>query len=339
MFALSAPANAVNLPFRELLHKDAMRLFFPLLFPAALLAHMVSMSTGELKVEGNRAHYELRMPAYEAAHVQNPQRSLLEHIQFTSAGKRGRESAATCSDQQGTYICTADYEFPAAIDSLKIDCTFASITVPNHVHMLRAYRGDKVDQAVFDLSFTTAEIRFRPPAFWEIAVHEGGAGFLRAVGGLAPLLFLLSLVLAARTRRELVMLTLAFVSGETVACALVPRLSLQISPRFIEAAAALTIAYLAFEIVLLPASGQRWLIVGVLGLIHGTYFSLFLTSSGYQLWLFLTGVILAELVVIAAFAFGVHRLLAVIRIPRAVPLAASVLLTVGVVWFFVRLRG
>ena len=316
-----------------------MRLLLPLLFPAALLAHMVSMSTGELRVEGNRAHYELRMPAYEAAHVQSPQRALLEHIQFTSAGTRGRESAATCGDQQGTYLCTADYEFPGTIDELRIDCTFASITVPNHVHMLRAFRGDKIDQAVFDLSFTTAEIRFRPPALWEIAIHESGAGFLRAVGGLAPLLFLLSLVLAARSRRELAMLTLAFLCGETVACTLVPRLSLQMSPRFIEAAAALTIAYLAFEIVLLPASGQRWLIVGVLGLIHGTYFSLFLTSSGYQLWLFLTGVILAEVMVIAAFAFGIHRLFAAIRIPRAIPLTASILLTVSVVWFFVRLRG
>ncbi len=310
-----------------------------LLLPAALLAHMVSMSTGELRVDGKHAHYELRMPSYEAAHVQNPQQSLLDHILFTSAGARGRESARHCSDQQGTYVCLADYEFPSAIDKLSIDCTFASITVPNHVHLLRAYKGDKIDQAVFDLSFTTAEIRFRPPSLWEVAVHESGAGFLRAVGGLAPLLFLLSLVLAARSRPELAMLTLAFLCGETIACGLAPRLALQLSPRFIEAAAALTIAYLAFEIVLLPASGQRWLVVGVLGLIHGTYFSLFLTSSGYQFWLFLTGVILAELLAITAFAFGVQRLLALIRVPRAVPAAASVLLTVSVVWFFIRLRS
>lgn len=316
-----------------------MRLVVLLVFPAALLAHMVSMSTGELRVDGNHAHYELRMPAYEAAHVQNPQRSLLDHIRFTSAGVRGSESAASCRDREGTFICVADYEFPRAVDQLDVECTYASITVPNHVHMLRAYQGDKIDQAVFDLSFTTAEIRFRPPSLWEIAIRECGAGFLRAVGGLAPLLFLLSLALAARSRRELAILTIAFLSGESLACGLAPVLAVQLAPRFIEAAAALTIAYLAFEILLLPASGQRWLVVGVLGLIHGTYFSLFLKSSGYRLWLFLAGVILGELLVIAAFAFGLQRLLAMIRVPRAVPAAAVILLTVSVVWFFVRLRS
>jgi hypothetical protein len=122
-----------------------------LLCPTALLAHMVSMSTGELKVDGKHAHYELRMPAYEAAHVKNPERSLLEHIRFTSGGENGRVLAKSCGDQQGTYICTADYEFAAAIDELEVECTFASITVPNHVHMLRAYKGDKVDQAVLDI--------------------------------------------------------------------------------------------------------------------------------------------------------------------------------------------
>src|SRR5260370_30796218 len=121
-------------------------------------------------------------------------------------------------------------------------------------------------------------------------------------------------------------------------CALAPRIPIALSPRFIEAAAALTIAYLAFEIVLLRDSGQRWLVVGILGLIHGTYFSLFLTSSGYQLWTFLAGVAFAELLVIAALAFAV-RLLRLARIPRAVPIAASALMTVGMIWFFVRLRA
>ncbi|MGI8746043.1 MAG: HupE/UreJ family protein [Bryobacteraceae bacterium] len=316
-----------------------MKFGLALLWPATLLAHMVSMSTGELTVSGNRAHYELRMPTYEVAHVQSPERTLLQHIRFTSGGVAGRLLQKDCGDRQGTYLCTADYEFPAVVDDLDIDCTFAAITVPNHVHMLRAYRGDKVDQAVFDVSFTTAQIRFRPPSPWEIAVHESGAGFLRAVGGVAPLLFLASLVLAARSRRELLLLASAFVAGEAVACGLMPRISIALSPRFIEAAAALTIAYLAFEIVLLPQSGQRWLVVGVLGLIHGAYFSLFLTSSGYRFWMFLAGMITGEVLVIAVLAFGVQRLVSLARIPRAIPVAASVLLAVGMVWFFVRLRA
>jgi hypothetical protein len=222
---------------------------------------------------------------------------------------------------------------------VEAECTFASVTVPNHVHLLHAYLGDKVDQAVFDLSFTDTQIRFRPPTAFEIAVQELAAGFMRAAGGLAPLLFLVALVLAARNWRELAALTGAFLIAETAACLVAPRITFPLSPRFIEAAAALTIAYLAFEIVLLPNSSFRWLVVGVLGLFHGTYFSIFLAQSGYNAATFLAGVALAELLLIGALALIVTRLARFTWMRRVVPVAASLLLTVGVVWFFLRLRA
>jgi hypothetical protein len=301
-------------------------------------AHMVSMSTGELKVDGNRAHYELRMPSYEVAHVREPEHTLLEHIRFKSGGAWAKLTAQSCADQQGTYICNADYEFPAPVEELLIECTYPSVTVPNHVHLLRAYRGDKTDQAVFDISFTSAEIRFRPPTGLETALKESAAGFMRAAGGLAPLLFLASLVLAARSRRELIGLAAAFLVAESLACVIAPRITFPLSPRFIEAAAALTIAYLAFEIILLPNSGMRWLVVGVLGLFHGAYFSIFLAESGYGAPAFLCGVAVAELLLIAVFALALGLLVRFIRSSRAVPAAAGLLLAVGVAWFLWRIR-
>jgi HupE / UreJ protein len=317
-----------------------MKLLWLLACPVALSAHMVSMSTGELKVEGDRAHFELRIPTYEVAHVSEPEHTLLDHIRFKSGGAWGTPSAQSCRDDQGTYICTADYRFPAPVDKLDVECTLASVTVPNHVHMLRAYlvdkSGDKTDQAVFDLSFTTAELRFRPPTAWETGFQEIAAGFMRAAGGLAPLLFLASLVLAARSRRELVMLTASFLAAECLACGIAPRISFPLSPRFIEAAAALTIAYLAFEIILLPKSGMRWLVVAVLGLFHGAYFSIFLAESGYHAVTFLCGVAAAEVLLIAAFALALWQLTRLAWMKRAVPVAATMLLTVGLVWFLVR---
>lgn len=302
-------------------------------------AHMVSMSTGELKVSGNRAHYELFMPMYEVAHVNDPARTLLQHIRFKGGGGWGKASNESCREDQGTYICVADYDFPAPVDEIEAECTFATVTVPNHVHLLHAYLGEKVDQAVFDLSFTDAQIRFRPPTPFEIAFQEIAAGFMRAAGGLAPLLFLAALVLAARNWRELAALTGAFLVAESAACLLAPRISFPLSPRFIEAAAALTIAYLAFEIVLLPQSSLRWLVVGVLGLFHGTYFSIFLAQSGYNAATFLAGVAIAELLLIGVMSLIVTRLVRFTWMRRVVPVAASLLLTVGVVWFFLRLRA
>ena len=303
-----------------------------------LVAHMVSMSTGELKVDGNQASYELRIPMYEVAHVREPEHTLLDNIRFKSGGAWAKRTSQSCSDQQGTYVCTATYDFPAAAEEIDIECTLASVTVPNHVHLLRAYRSDKIDQAVFDLSFTKAEIRFRPPTPWETTIKEIAAGFMRAAGGLAPLLFLASLALAARSRRELLALTASFLIAESLACAIAPRIAFPLSPRFIEAAAALTIAYLAFEIILLPNSGMRWLVVGVLGLFHGAYFSIFLAESGYHAATFLGGVAAAELLLIAVFALILELLACLVKSRRATPVAAALLLTIGVVWFVVRLK-
>jgi len=315
------------------------RLWLSFALAMPLAAHMVSMSSGELTVTGDRAHYVLRMPSYELVHVRDPQRTLIEHVRFRSGGTWAKASNTRCHDDQDSYICEADYEFPGGVDALTVECTLAAVTVPNHVHLLHAYRGDKTDQAVFDLSFTTADLRFRPPTALETAVREFAAGFLRAAGGLAPLLFLASLVLAARSRRELLGLAGSFVVAEGLACAIVPHTGLSLSPRFLEAAAALTIAYLAFEIVVLPTSGMRWMVVGVLGLFHGTYFSMFLVKSGYHVATFLLGVTFAELLLIALFALIFGGLARFAWSRRAVPIAASLLLTVGIVWFLVRLRA
>ncbi len=304
-----------------------------------LIGHMVSMSTGDLKVNGAHASFELRMPMYEVAHVRQPEHTLLDHVRFESGGVWAKPSAENCRQELDTYVCTAEYQFPAPIDTVQVECTLASVTVPNHIHLLRAYRGDKSDQAVFDLSFTQAELRFLPPTAFETATREISAGFMRAAGGLAPLLFLVSLALAARSRRELAALTGSFVAAEVLACAIAPRMTLSLSPRFIEAAAALTIAYLAFEIVLLPHSSYRWLVVAVLGLFHGAYFSAFLTESRYHAATFLTGVVVCELMLIALFAFLLDRLVRLSFLRRAVPVAASLLLAVGVAWFLLRLRA
>jgi hypothetical protein len=304
-----------------------------------LSAHMVSMSTGDLKVDGGRASYELRMPMYEVAHVHEPEHTLLDHVRFKSGGVWAKPSRQACRQEQDTYVCTAEYQFSSPVETVQVECTLASVTVPNHVHLLRAYRGDKTDQAVFDLSYTQAELRFRPPTAFETATREISAGFMRAAGGLAPLLFLVGLVLAARNRPELVALTASFVAAEALACAMTPRITIPMSPRFIEAAAALTIAYLAFEIVLLPHSSHRWLVVAVLGLFHGAYFAAFLAESGYHFATFLTGVVICELLLIALFAFLLDRLTRLAFLRRAVPVAASLLLAIGVAWFFVRLRA
>jgi len=304
-----------------------------LLFAAALPAasHVVSMSSGDLSVNGARAHYELRMPLYEITHVTDPGRTLLDHIRFSGAHRVSQECRADAS--RDTYLCSADYQWNSPVSQVEVECTFASATVPNHVHLLRAEMSGKRDEAVFDLSFTRATLRFRPPTPTEIAITQAGAGFVRALEGAVQVLFLGALVLAARSRRELLALAAMFVAGQAASVFVLPHSGWQPAPRFAEAAAALTIAYLSVEILLLPKEGARWAIAGILGAFHGLYFHLFVQATGYSAGLVLAGAALAEggALFLLALAFS--------RLRRWTRFFAAALLAFGLVWFALRLRG
>lgn len=315
----------------------------PLLLLLAIptFAHVMSMSTGDLRIEDRRAHYELRMPLYEMAHVAGAEQTLLDHIRFSSGGSDARliKKGCTADQRQGIYFCTADYEFPQPVDKLDVECTFHTVTVANHVHLLRAVNGQLRDQAIFDFSFPRSTLRFRPPTRSEIAFTEFGAGMLRAVGGLVQVLFLASLVLAARSRRELLAITGAFLLGQIASVLLVPRTGWNPPARFVEAAAALTLAYLAVEILLLPRAAGRWAVAGLLGVFHGLYLLLFIQSTGYSPGFVLLGAASTELVLILVLALIFPRVGRVTAALRPVQVSASVLLAVGMIWFFLRLKS
>jgi len=107
----------------------------------------------------------------------------------------------------------------------------------------------------------------------------------------------------------------------------------------VEAAAALTVAYLAVEILLLPEAGARWAVALVLGGFHGLYFALFLRTSEYAALWVLGGAIAAEVLVLAALAWLFARAGRVLVRLRPVPVSAGVLLATAMTWFFVRMAG
>jgi hypothetical protein len=146
-------------------------------------------------------------------------------------------------------------------------------------------------------------------------------------------------VLAARSRRELLLLAGMFTAGQIGSALLVPLMRWQPAPRFVEAAAALTIAYLSVEVLLLPKAGARWLVAGVLGIFHGLYFGLFLETSGFHAGYVLAGVVLADAAAIAVLALVLSRVARWTQALRPVQVSASMLLVFGMVWFFLRLRG
>src|SRR5882757_3614130 len=117
----------------------ALPLVLMLAWPAA--SHVTSMSSGDLTIDGVRAHYELRMPLYEIAHVARPDQVLLDNVRFTGARLTAKECHA--DPAKDAYLCTADYTFPAPVDEVEVECRLAGVTVPNHVHLLHVTLGSK----------------------------------------------------------------------------------------------------------------------------------------------------------------------------------------------------
>jgi hypothetical protein len=299
------------------------------------------MSNGYATVRGSHLDFVLNVPVYEVARTPDPGRALLDHIRFSSHGEDARLIQESCHDDpaQAMFVCAAEYVFSRPVESLDVHCTLYQVTVPNHVHILHAENSGKHDQAVFDYTFTEAALRFRPPTAFEIAVQQGFEGMLRAVAGPVQLLFLAALVLAGRSRKELFLMTGMFLLGECAVARIAGLAAWQPQVRFVEAAMALSVAYLAVEVLFIPQGGMRWLIAGILGGFHGLSLYLVLAASGFRAAYVLAGAALAELTVIALAALGLWLLSRRWALTRLIQASASLLLVFGMTWFFLRLRS
>jgi hypothetical protein len=281
------------------------------------------------------------MPLYEVSHVKDPARDLIRAVTVRANAETGRVAESRCQPDaaEGAMVCRIGYEFGSAVETVEVRSALHEVTAPNHVHLLRAARGQARDQAVLDVSFPRAELRFHPPTAIEEAFQQAAAGAMRVAGGPAQWLFAVALVIAARSRRELAVLTAMFVAGEALACLLQPVTGWWPAPRFVEAACALTIAYLAVESLWLPHAGQRWAVVGVLGIFHGLYFALFVSQSRYGAGWVLTGAVVVEVTLIAVLGWALSRLGRMVAEWQPARAASALLMAVGLGWFFLRLRG
>ena len=310
-------------------------------FASSLSAHVMSMSNGEIEVSGATATFELRMPIYEIVHLENPEPALLGAIRLYSRGEEGERVSGSCEPQEkdGWYVCHSKFEFPEPVEVLDVECTLAGATVPNHVHVLRARRGEVTEQAVFDFSFTRATINFIPPTATEAAFSEIWTGLTRVMGGPMQILFVLALVLAGRSRKELLWLAAAFILAESISAVVVNAKSWEPPARFVEAAAALTVAYLAVEILMLPQAGYRWMVAAGMGVFHGFYFGSFLQRSQMDPLFLLTGVAFGEGLLLVIFAVSLNWLKRAAAALKPVQVGAGLLLVIGMAWFILRMRS
>ncbi|MEP7352607.1 MAG: HupE/UreJ family protein, partial [Acidobacteriota bacterium] len=157
------------------------------------------------------------------------------------------------------------------------------------------------DQVVFDQGTQHREIRFHPPSLTETVARDGSAGALQLLRSVAGLLFLLTLVLAARGSVEAAILALVFLAAQWLARPIGGFLPAGLSPQFLEMVIALTVAYLAVEVVFLPEGRARWVIIPILGIIHGLPFAAFPPF-------YLVGATVVQVLILIALIVGAGRL-------------------------------
>jgi len=305
-----------------------MKLLVWLACAAPLAAHVVSISKGDGRVEDRALTYELRIPMYEAPQSAADRERLPTLLRFRSAGVEGTLAEKRCSENkaENAWICSMRFEFPAPPEIVEVESALHTVTVPNHVHIARLTRQERSEQAVLDIAFPRAEIRFRPPTALEQMVKQSAGSAWRVWSSPVQWMFLLGIALAAAGWLEAALLVGAFALGESAAAIAFANRSLTLAPRFLEMAGALTIAYLAVEILFLPRSRVRFAIVAVLGAFHGLGFAQFLAATGFEPGYVLGGALLAA-TALAALLYAIARRL---HQPRAL---AWALLIVGLAWF------
>lgn len=278
-------------------------------------AHVVSMSEGELKVNGATATFRFGIPLSEVSSLANRETALLDSFRFGEA----RRIEQSCREEEGFFRCEARYLFPRDTAEFDTECRLARATVPSHIHILRATNAaGKTEQAYFDLTVTRTHLTFREPTATEKFLRALFEGLRIGITGLTTALFLLAIAITAKDRREFLTLA-AILIGVELALNVAP--TVKLSLRFLEAAAALSVTYLAVEKLLVPEAGQRWLVVAILGVFHGLLFRFFNQDSRPG---FTAGLFIANLVWLAPAAL--------LRYLPAKPLS-MLLAAVGFVWF------
>ena len=297
--------------------------------------HALSVSQGTLQVDGNLVRYELRMPLTEAPEGPERRDALLDAFAVRLDGEPGERSDERCREDpgQGVLACQAAYHFADEPDKVEVRCDFPAVTVPHHIHILQSGAGEVARQTVFDITLKEAEIRFTPPTYREVVSTALAAGARRAFTSPELLLFLVALALAGRSRRELASCVGAFLAAQGSVAVMAGMVGWMPPSRFLEAAAALTVAYLASEVLFLPESTSRWLVCGAMGCFHGLFFAAFLDSARMVPQHFLPGALGVE--ALLALALGALRLRFAAK--RGEQLVALLLLVGGLSWFGLRL--
>jgi hypothetical protein len=265
--------------------------------PAA--AHAVGLSSGEYRLDGAVLFAELGMadrelarwlPAVDANHdgAIDAEELTARRDAVAAALLGGVTVAADGRACPGSFdrafVLEADagaafqvrYTCPEIPGRLTIAAPMLAALAPGHRHMARVFRAGVAQSQVLDRAhavWTLDATSARGGAGWSTAWSMLKLGVGHILSGADHLVFLLGLILVGGSLRALVGVVTAFTVAHSLTLALAALSIFAPSPRFVEPAIALSIAYVGVENLFVKDARRRWRITFPFGLLHGFGFA------------------------------------------------------------------
>jgi hypothetical protein len=345
----------VTVPWRGAL-SAAVVLALLLGWPLAAHAHQVGLSRGEYLLTGNQLDVELTFAQRDLA-TSFP--GLDEHGKGHAilGGLRITSGDATCPFERTRTITTVGEDTiikaraicPSGARDVELVLGFLPPFPAGHRHLAHV-RGGRADQeSVLLPSANVVRIDTGSPivgARGDTAWSFVRLGIEHILTGYDHLVFLLGLVLIGGRPRALMKAITAFTVAHSLSLALAVLGLWTPSPRFIEPAIALSIAYVGVENFFVNDAESRWRVTLPFGFIHGFGFAGALVERHLPrpriplaLLGFNSGVELGQLAMVALVLPLVvvgHRY-PVVR-TRAVPTANAMVVVLGLGWLALRIR-
>lgn len=273
-----------------------------LVAPARLaFAHAFGVSSGEYRVAGNVVYGDLGMagrelalwlPELDANQDQaidsdelNAGKDVVAHALTTgltvqNQGKNcpGTLDRAWALEAEGGVVFQLHYTCSEAPTELVLALPMLESLATGHRHMARIFRGGQPQIKVFDRAHSSWDLDGHASAssvsasrslFWPMLE----LGVEHILTGADHLVFLFGLILVGGSFRSLLGVISAFTLAHSVTLALAALSIFAPSPRFVEPAIALSIAYVGVENLFVKDARKRWRITFPFGLIHGFGFA------------------------------------------------------------------
>ena len=265
-------------------------------------AHSVGVSSGEHRLDGRVLYGDIGMAGRErarwlpaidtnrdgaidteelAAGREAIARALVGGLTVTTDAQAcpGSLDRAWAVEGEDGIVFQVRYTCPEVPGRLTIAAPFLGALAPGHRHLARVFRAGKAEVKVLDRAHAAWSLDEASPALSPTSSTASMAWSMLKLGiehiltGADHLVFLLGLILVGGRLRSLVGVVTAFTLAHSITLALAALSIFVPSPRFVEPAIALSIAYVGVENLFVKDASKRWRITFPFGLIHGFGFA------------------------------------------------------------------